>query len=56
MSTIVNMTFPLRHKIIAKSDHYTKRKIREKIEIKLHLKKVNRDERTKINETWNPLF
>jgi hypothetical protein len=43
-------------KIIAKLDHCRKREIREMVEIKMHLKNINRDEGKTLKNTWNSLL
>ena len=43
-------------KVIAKEESLTKRKVREKIEINIALDCLNRDDRTKLNDTWKPLL
>lgn len=42
-------------RIIAKIGNYTKRKVRERIEIELTLENLNRDEGGKLSETWKPV-
>ena len=42
--------------IVAKEEKLTKRKVREKIEIKMNHEFMNRDEGKILNETWNPLL
>jgi hypothetical protein len=41
--------------IIARMDHYGKRKVREALEIELN-DNINRDEGFKIKETWRPVI
>ena len=43
-------------KVIAREDNLVKRKIREKIEINLNENCLNRDDGTKISDSWKPLL
>jgi hypothetical protein len=43
-------------KILAKEDHFLKRRIREAIEIIKHPNNLNRDNGLEINENWIPLI
>ena len=43
-------------KVIAREDNLTKRKIREKIEINMTNDCLNRDDGTKLSDTWLPLL
>ena len=42
--------------IISKEEDITKRKVREKIEIRLNLDCMNRDDGKKLSDTWTPLI
>ena len=42
--------------IIAKKEDLTKRKVREKIEIRMNLDCMNMDDGKKISDTWTPLL
>ena len=43
-------------KIIAREDHYYRRKVREALEIKKHPKNLNRDGGYEISDSWRPLL
>ena len=43
-------------KVIAREDNLFKRKIKEKIEINLNENYLNRDDGTKISDSWKPLL
>ena len=42
--------------IIARVDHYRRRKLVEALEIELHPNNLNRDEGLKLNANWKPLL
>ena len=42
--------------IIAKEEHITKQKVREKIEIRLNPYCMNKDDGKKLSDTWTPLI
>ena len=42
-------------RVIAKDESLTKRKVKEKIEIIIAIDFLNRDDGTKLNDTWKPL-
>lgn len=48
--------YKLRKTHISKIDHHTKRKIKEKVKVKMDLDNVNIDKGMKLNKTWNPLL
>ena len=43
-------------KIIAREDHYYRRKVREALEIKKHPENLNRDGGYEISDNWRPLL
>jgi len=43
-------------KIMAREDHYQKRKIREALKISKYLNKLNRDGGNEINGNWHPMI
>ena len=43
-------------KIVARVDHYGKRKVMESLEIELNPNNLNRDEGWKLSEIWKPLL
>ena len=62
-STLVEHSHITKHQIslekarvIAKEESLTKRKVKEKIEINIALDYLNRDDGTKLNDTWKPLL
>ena len=45
-----------RTKLIAREDHYKRRKIREAIEIEKFPSNLNRDDGLKLNDCWRPII
>ena len=43
-------------KVITNIDHYTRRRVREVIEIEKHPLNINQDDRWKLSRTWDPII
>ena len=43
-------------KVIVNFDHYTRRQVREAIEIEKHPFNINRDDRWKLSTAWAPII